>query len=108
MGQKQILSYSVLVYDGPNGYDAPRSGTGPTRAQIQLVFGVGDNGFIRFFDEGIRIPPGRTDVMHLPVQMFHPVVELLRNESPAHLRWAPDGSLPMLGVGYQEPVGEAE
>lgn len=99
----QVSKYHVLIYGGPTGYQT-------NRAQIQLSDSAGKSrAWIRFNDPGMSF---ETDYeqdgvirMHLPSDMFGPVIDLLRNESGLYVYMAQGRAF--LGTS-SEPIGEGE
>jgi hypothetical protein len=99
----QVTGYSILVYGGPDGYQANRS-------QIQLT---GTNGtvlaWLRFNDPGMAFEADYMDGgiirMHLPSTMFQSALDILRNEAPLNIYFAQNRGF--FGTS-SEPVGEGE
>ena len=99
----EVVSYHILFYGGPEGYQT-------NRAQIAL-YGPNDNtvAFLRFNDPDMTFEndseSGGIIRMHLPSAMFENVLDVLRNEKPAYIYFAQ-------GRGFlstsKELVGEGE
>ncbi|HEX2296329.1 MAG TPA: hypothetical protein VHN37_13600 [Actinomycetota bacterium] len=98
-----VASYHVLFYGSPTGYQT-------NRAQISLFDGTGKTvAFVRFNDSGMTFEndedSGGIIKMHLPSEMFHNVLDVLRNEKPINVYFSAGRAF--LGTS-QEPVGEEE
>ena len=98
-----VVSYGVLFYGGPDGYQT-------NRAQIQLSDGAGQTlAWIRFNDPGMAFEADYESDgiirMHLPSTMFDGVLDVLRNEGPVNIYFVSGHAF--LGT-YAEPVGEGE
>ncbi len=100
---KEVKSYSILFYGGPNGYQT-------NRAQIQLSDASGKTlAWLRFNDPGMSFESdyksGDIIRMHLPSTMFHNVLDVLRNEKPLYIYFVQNrGFL----TTSKEMVGEGE
>ena len=96
-----VASYSILIYGGQDGYQT-------NRAQIQLSDSNGQTlAWVRFNDPGMLFEQdyesGGIIRMYLPSAMFHPVMDMLRNEEPIEIYFAQGRGF--LGTS-SEPVGE--
>jgi hypothetical protein len=99
----EVVSYSLLFYGSPTGYQT-------NRAQIELSDANGQAlAWIRFNDPGMFFEDdyesGGIIRMHLPSAMFRNVLDVLRNEKPIHVYFAAGRAL--LGTS-SEPIGEEE
>jgi hypothetical protein len=98
----EVTNYHILIYGSEEGYQT-------NRAQIQLT-GPNDQvlAWLRFNDPGMNFEmdsqTGGIIRMHLPSTMFHPVLDMLRNEKPIHIYFAQGRGF--LGTKESEPVGE--
>ena len=101
--RKEVKDYHVMFYGSEIGYN-------DYRAQIMLSGLAGNTiAFIRFIDEGMEFKQDYEDDqivrMHLPSNMFHNVLDVLRNEKPVYIMYR-------VGRGFlstsKEPVGEGE
>lgn len=99
----EVISYHVLVYGSPDGYQTNRS-------QIALYGSDGKTiAYVRFNDPGMTFENDYESNgvirMHLPSTMFQSVLDVLRNEKPVYIYFAQ-------GRGFlatsKEPVGEGE
>lgn len=98
---KTVHTYTIHFYGGPNGYQT-------NRCQITLFDSTSHRiGFVRFNDpdmfyeddyensSGIR--------MHMPSDMYQPVIDMLRNEKPVYMYFSQGRAF--LGTS-NEPAGE--
>lgn len=100
----EVVSYHILTYGGPDGYQGHR-------AQIALYGTSGSTlAYVRFIDPGMSFEAdSEADGvihMHLPLAMLPSVVDLLRNEKPIHVYFGQWRGF--LGTQTAEPVGEGE
>jgi hypothetical protein len=99
-----VTQYHVLIYGSSAGYQG-------TRSQISLYSNPQTTvAFVRFIDQGVTFPAdavvGGRILMHLPASMFHPTLDMLRNEKPINVYFAQNRGF--LGTGDVEPIGEGE
>lgn len=83
---------------------------GGTRAQIVLLSGSTTLGYVRFYDEGKKIPPDSESKkgifkMNLPLSMLGPVIDVLRHEEPVAGAFSAGKACLTTSA---EPVGEGE
>ena len=98
-----VEGYRVYFYGSAEGYKS-------SRANINLLDGNGNlMAVIKFHDQGAQFGEDyQTDEiiwMHLPSDMLHSVVDVLRNEKPIFIHFAAKSAF--LSTS-EEPIGEGD